>query len=168
MLEDPTGEAGIPVCGRRMIFFFLFSLWRNSSSTPHKTSLQRYSPAFLPLPAVGKQFRQRKGITRAAARRDRVPWRCKEPGAAAERPQSCHERGCRGPRDPTTSCLKMEKEVALAPLGRLYPGCGKKEKEEKGWRQASFRTRGMSGSKEEAAVVINSGNWRSHVQEHLY
>jgi len=62
----------------------------------------------------------------------------------------------------------MEKEAALATSGKPRPGGGKRKKKEKGWREASSRTRGTPGSKAEPAVIISSGNPRSHIQEHFF
>lgn len=51
--------------------------------------------------------------------------RCRDPPVLH---RSCHKRGCGGPRDPSTLCLEVEKEVALAALGRLCKGRGQKKR----------------------------------------
>lgn len=137
-------------------FSSLFLL-RNSSSTPHRTSLQCYSMGCLPLLRAAKQLQENK-------RRQQVPWRCKELVAAVEVPlhstSKLSREGCKGPRDPKMLCLKVEKEVVVVSLERLCPGCGKKVKKGKGWREQV--------NEAEAAVITSTGNWRSHIWEHFY
>lgn len=166
MLEKPTG-----LWEKDNFFFLLFFLLRNSSSTPDKTSLQHYSTASLPLLAAAKQLQENKGITRAAARREQKPQRGREPGATARPPRSASElsqEGLRGTQGPHTSLPRGGKGGCTGRFREAVQRTWEEKKKERGWREASFCTQGMSGGKAGAAVIIKKGNWRNHVQKQLY
>lgn len=166
MLEKPTG-----LWEKDNFFFLLFFLLRNSSSTPDKTSLQHYSTASLPLLAAAKQLQENKGITRAAARREQKPQRGREPGATARPPRSASElsqEGLRGTQGPHTGLPRGGKGGCTGRFREAVQRTWEEKKKERGWREASFCTQGMSGGKAGAAVIIKKGNWRNHIQKQLY